>query len=380
MNGCVPQCASFFEVIDPSMEATHMEPSLVIPKAFIKQFRSYLSYMVTLEAPSWVMFKAHIEVDEKKHFRITFGWKELAKHLGIRSGNLVILELVYKAHFRVYVYDGDDRCEKNFDAMNSEESYTRVTSGEPSDNRMNIGTIITERERAHACVLCPNAENGKIMLLNQDIHLISKASTYSNVKNKTIEENKELEKNKATHTVKNDCMKMIASCHLPPKVQRDIKTHFTLKDLQQVYRSLHAQTQQAFENALSYSSSNPFTIRMMISSNVCHGFKLAIPKSFAVQHMNADPECVALIDASKRTWAVTFLGHKNDSPSLSGGWRHFVLDHKLKCGDICIFEKISTKALTAFNVHTFRVNKTDRQELLNKVPAMLSKVIARGFT
>ncbi|KAH7291767.1 hypothetical protein KP509_29G034700 [Ceratopteris richardii] len=202
MNGCVPQCASFYEVIDPSMEATHMEPFLVIPKAFMKKFRSYLSHMITLEAPSRVMFKAHIEVDEKKHFRITFGWKELAKHLGIRSGSLVIFELAYKAHFR------------------------------------------------------------------------------------------------------------------------------------------------------------------------------GIPKSFAVKHMKADPEHVALIDARNKAWSVIFLGHKNDHLSFCGGWKYFVLDHKLKCGDICIFEKMSTKAFTAFNVHTFRVHKGDRQELVNKVPPRLSSVIA----
>ncbi|KAH7295252.1 hypothetical protein KP509_27G039600 [Ceratopteris richardii] len=376
MDGRVPQCASFFEVVDSSMEAAHMEPSLVIPMSFIKKFHSYLNYMITLEAPSGVMFKALIEIDKEKHFRITFGWKELAEHLGIRSGNLLILELVFKDHFRVYVYDEDDKCEKNLYVIDCEESYRRVITWEPTDDGLNFGAAINERERAYADVICTNASNGKTMILSQDVlsspskYHLSKSSTYSSAKKRGIEESKEFGKSKGVHIAKNDCME-ITTYYLPSKVQNYIKPHFTLKDLQQVYQNLHVQTQQAFENAVSYSSTNPFFIRMMIHSNVCSGYSL---------HMSADQEHVVLIDARKRAWSVTFLGHKNDHITFSAGWKHFVLDHELKCGDICIFEKMSTKALTAFNVHTFRVHKADRQELLNKVPPKLSSVIARGFT
>ncbi|KAH7291731.1 hypothetical protein KP509_29G031300 [Ceratopteris richardii] len=340
--------------------------------------------MITMEAPSGVMFKALIETDKEKHFRITFGWKELAEHLGIRSGDLLILELAYKDHFRVYVYDEDDMCEKNLYVMDWEESHRKFISWKSADDSMNAA--INERERAHADVICTEASNGKTMLVSQDHVLsspsknhLSKSSTYSTVQKRGIEESKEFGKSTAKHIVKNDCLE-ITTYYLPFKVQSYIKPHFTLKDLQQVYQNLHVQTQQAFENAVSYSSTNPFFIRMMIHSNVCSGYTLGIPKSFGVEHMSADQEHVVLIDARKRAWSVTFLGHKNDHSTLSGGWRHFVLDHKLKCGDICIFEKMSTKALTAFNVHIFRVHKADRQELLNKVPAKLSSVIARGFT
>ncbi|KAH7291774.1 hypothetical protein KP509_29G035000 [Ceratopteris richardii] len=217
-------------------------------------------------------------------------------------------------------------------------------------------------------------QKGKAMLLSQDVHPIStkkrfsKSSIYSNVSEREIEASREYEKNKVAHTVRNDYVE-IATCDLPSKVQSYNKPQFTLKDLQQVYHSLH-----------SYSSSNPFTIRMMVRSNVCCGYKVGIPNSFAVKHMKADPEHVALIDARNKAWSVIFLGHKNDHPSFSGGWKYFVLDHKLKCGDICIFEKMSTKAFTAFNVHTFRVHKGDRQELVNKIPPRLSSVIARRCT
>lgn len=378
----VPTCASFFQVADPSTEATHEEPSLALPKDFLKRFHTHLSQTLVLEAPNGELWKAHVEADTQKQLRITSGWKHVAEYLHVQSGDLLVFDLVSKGHFRVYIYEGEDMCEKDLSILKRRKACDmNDISGAPTTESF----ASVKQEKGEVMLTCKGHTslgvcNG-VYIMEKDTHLIS---------NTTPNLSPKLELNKidfidtckvhgASKWIgKNDPLQIVPY-HNSSTIKRPTKKCVTLTDLHKILPNFHEKTQIAFKKALSYSTDDPFTIVLMMHSSVCRGFKVAIPRPFAKQHMSAEPEHVALIDMENKAWSVTWLGHDNQDGAFSGGWRHFAADHNLKCGDICIFEKGSTKALSTFRVHIFKVDKADGPMIQQTIPSKLSNVIARGF-
>ncbi|MCO5581662.1 hypothetical protein L7F22_035551 [Adiantum nelumboides] len=373
----VPACASFFEVADPSTEATHEEPSLAIPKAFVKRFQTYLSQTLVLETPNGEIWKACLEADSEKKLRITSGWKNLAECLNVQSGDLLVFDLVSKGHFQVFIYEGEDMCEKDL---------YKAKCHEPGHKDMHAkGTTeviaSTKKRKAdvmHNCKVCARSSIGNgIGSTDRETCLDNNANTDVGL---------ELIETGNIHTPLANTSHHVQSPQLfipspySSKAKRLMKVCVTLKDLHEVLPILHAKTQSAFKAALSFTSKNPFTIVMMMHSTVCYGFKLGVPRSFAKEHMGANAEHVALIDAENKAWSVTWLGHENSETTFSGGWKHFAMDHRLNCGDICILEKGNTKALPTFKVHILRVDNSDGLVLQQLIPSKISNVIARGWT
>ncbi|KAI5054617.1 hypothetical protein GOP47_0029762 [Adiantum capillus-veneris] len=374
-DGIVPACASFFEVANPSTEATHKEPSLTLPKAFISRFHTYLSETLVLEAPNGEIWEACLEADTEKQLRITSGWKNLAKCLNIQSGDLLVFDLVSKGHFQVYVYEGEDMCEKHLYQVKHRVESDDKSKYATSSPQLSASAKKRKREAMHECKVhtSSNVGNGNGSDWERETYL-ENASTPKALE---LKETENIET-----PVANIWNHIQVPLHLRPyrqsgTMKRLTKTCVTLKDLHEVIPKFHVETQNAFKAALSYTSQKPFTIVMMIHSSICRGFKVGIPRSFAKQHMGANPEHVALIDVENRAWSVTWLGYDNPEAVFSGGWKHFAKDHSLKCGDICIFEKGCTKALSTFKVHIFRVDDGDGQIIQQVIPSKLSNVIAR---
>ena len=46
----------------------------------------------------------------------------MAEYLNVQSGDLLVLYLVSKGHFRVYIYEGEDMCEKDLSILKRREA------------------------------------------------------------------------------------------------------------------------------------------------------------------------------------------------------------------------------------------------------------------
>ncbi|KAL6295793.1 hypothetical protein ACE6H2_003935 [Prunus campanulata] len=102
------------------------------------------------------------------------------------------------------------------------------------------------------------------------------------------------------------------------------------------------QMSSAHEIAQSFSSSNPYFVRIMKSFNISGSYTLNIPCKFSVAHL---PNCkvkLVLHNWKGESWTVNSVPSTrvHTSHTLCGGWMAFVRYNDIKLGDICIFELV----------------------------------------
>ncbi|XP_074318158.1 B3 domain-containing protein Os06g0112300-like [Silene latifolia] len=102
----------------------------------------------------------------------------------------------------------------------------------------------------------------------------------------------------------------------------------------------------------SYQFENPcFTIIIQVS-HVTGDFRVNVPAKFAVEYLMKTRGSCILQNATGDTWPIR-LERSTGHVRLSGGWRKYALDNKLRVGDICVFELINV-ATCLFNVEIIR--------------------------
>lgn len=66
-----------------------------------------------------------------------------------------------------------------------------------------------------------------------------------------------------------------------------------------------------------------------------------------------------------KTWTMSYSGDSN-RPRFDSGWKAFITDNDLKCGDACVFEKMESSNTNTFKVHILRVGlPPELQELVD---------------
>ena len=238
-----------------------------IPKTFVKRFNAYLNTAnIKLESPCGRIWNACLEAkqcttghsDYQSSLKITTGWKEFACYMEIQSGDLLIFDLVSKCHFKVYIYEGEDSCEKDMYSKN--RLAIKGTSNEKEidpdkDPQMNgSGIISTETPK-----------------LNAFDHGLSTSSSITKNCHPAKKLKGDTNGNRMEHI-----LPIIPCIHNEFKFNKRL---LTLDDFWKVWIHFHTETQKAFKDAIAFISANPFTIILMCHSNVCHGFKLVIVTS-----------------------------------------------------------------------------------------------------
>ncbi|CAK9150827.1 unnamed protein product [Ilex paraguariensis] len=107
-----------------------------------------------------------------------------------------------------------------------------------------------------------------------------------------------------------------------------------------------------WERVASFTSSLPYFKCCLKESNVQKRFFLRIPKFFSQMHLPADHLKTKFVLRNEQgiVWMVNVIP-VGGSYSVSGGWRAFVVDNKLKQDDTCIFELVDKHDM---RVHIFR--------------------------
>nr|XP_010315610.1 uncharacterized protein LOC101244431 isoform X3 [Solanum lycopersicum] len=111
----------------------------------------------------------------------------------------------------------------------------------------------------------------------------------------------------------------------------------------------------AYQRAKAFRSKNPFVIYFMQPSYVSRPYNLHMTFSYAQKYLWEKCGDLVLRAAGRGSWSVKYdLGLPEGRIRLS--WRAFVLDNKLKSGDVCVFELI--KGTQPFlDVIIFRANE-----------------------
>ncbi|KAI3856276.1 hypothetical protein MKW92_048443 [Papaver armeniacum] len=94
----------------------------------------------------------------------------------------------------------------------------------------------------------------------------------------------------------------------------------------------------------------PSIIIVMLKSHVVRGFWLGVPTKFCEAFMPKDRIKMTLVDEKGKHYKATYIPEKK---GLSGGWKGFSVDHKLRIGDAVLFQLVD---LMTFKVVIFKGN------------------------
>ncbi|MCD7463063.1 hypothetical protein HAX54_049880, partial [Datura stramonium] len=127
-----------------------------------------------------------------------------------------------------------------------------------------------------------------------------------------------------------------------------------------------------YQRAKTYKSNNPFIIFIMRPFYVSHSFSLSIPKKFAKRYFPNRCNLVLSV-TGKGSWSVKCTIGRRNAKFI---WKAFVLDNKLKTGDVCVFEVIEGTILPlSINVTIFpAVSSTSMHEIAREEAGALGKV------
>ncbi|XP_051223958.1 B3 domain-containing protein Os01g0234100 isoform X2 [Lolium perenne] len=98
------------------------------------------------------------------------------------------------------------------------------------------------------------------------------------------------------------------------------------------------------------SAEHPSFVREMLHSHVVKGFWLGLPSNFCNKHLPKEDTTFVLEDEDGHNCDIKYLGTKQ---ALSAGWRGFAIDHRIKVGDVAVFQLVSS---TTFKVYILRAN------------------------
>nr|GMD49790.1 B3 domain-containing transcription factor VRN1-like [Ipomoea batatas] len=113
----------------------------------------------------------------------------------------------------------------------------------------------------------------------------------------------------------------------------------------------------AYQRAKAFKSKNPFHISVMYPSYVSSENRLNIPLAFAKKHfLDQSPNDFMLVSGG-RSWPAKCT--RNGQHARIYGWKAFVVDNKLKVGDVCILEIMKCQKLTIINIIVFPADEID---------------------
>ncbi|KAM7510381.1 hypothetical protein LguiB_009256 [Lonicera macranthoides] len=107
---------------------------------------------------------------------------------------------------------------------------------------------------------------------------------------------------------------------------------------------------QAEDVRSSLGTESPSFLKLVVPSHVEGSFSMSLPGSFCRSHLPINNTVIILEDEREERFEVKYF---SKWMGLSGGWRNFAVQHKLREGDVLVFHLV---APTRFKVYIVRAN------------------------
>lgn len=300
----------FFKII---LAQNLHEGKLMMPRKFVQKYREGLSNAIYLKTPNGAKWKLNLVKSDGKIW-FEKGWKEFAEYHSLAHGHLLLFKYLRNSHFLVHIFEKS--------ALEINYPFQRVAAAKA--NRVSNGQGNKP----------PNGENCRASQKRKDNSF-------------------ELHQ---PHEIGS------SSCFTVGKLQKVASMHHAGRE-SKGKEVITAKRVTTLERAQSFKTCNQSFVVVMRASYVKHHFNLNIPRSFGNRHFDLDKKRgdIHFQVLNKGVWTAR-LSIRKDSKGLkfelTGGWKAFAEDNKLKVGDVCKFELISSTILN-FIVHIFRETDND---------------------
>ncbi|XP_004291931.1 PREDICTED: B3 domain-containing protein Os11g0197600-like [Fragaria vesca subsp. vesca] len=276
-----PRRPHFFAFFSADLSSDRLK----IPERFMIHMEGRTSGVVVLSGPSGNVWNVHL-IEQNGDLFFHYGWPAFVRDHSLECGDFLIFRYDGELHFTVQVFD-QTACEK--------EAAFHTRCGQSSSYFEKL--VGRKRAREEGCGL-----------------------------DRLFEES-------------------TSSQHTKPYENPGLDV-VIFKAKQAIQNSLNdrnsMQITPAHEVAQSFSSSNPYFLRIMKNFNISGSYTLNIPYKFSVAHL---PNCkvkIVLLNLKGESWTVNSVPttRVHTSHTLCGGWMAFVRYNDIKLGDICVFELV----------------------------------------
>ncbi|XP_019195010.1 PREDICTED: B3 domain-containing protein Os12g0591400-like [Ipomoea nil] len=287
----------------------HELTRLRFPLKFARRHGRNLPKVARLEVPTGQVSKIQVVHDSQGRIWLAKGWEEFTKNYSIREDYFLVFRYDGESHFHVLIFDNNTA---------SEIEYPQII--------VSHGGVESLEDLSQKCG--PNKRK------RQEDQTGSFCNRFNHVRVKVENSADDDEGSPPLMTPK------ISS----GEKQRLVKTKTEMGS--------------AYERAKAFKSKNPFHISVMYPSYVSSGYSiLTIPLAFAKEHFLGQSSNNDLVLVSGgRSWPAKCTRSGNNARIF--GWKAFVVDNKLKVGDVCILEIMKSKKLSV-NIIVFPADEID---------------------
>ncbi|KAH0716822.1 hypothetical protein KY290_013077 [Solanum tuberosum] len=283
---------------------------LRIPKGFVKRCCNNILNPVYLEIPSGQVWEVEVQHSQGQIW-LTKGWQDFCDYYSISCGHFLMFGYNARSHFNVTIFD--------LSAAEIEYPYSLRTfhchethhAPETDLSESNYSVDILED--------IPRRQKLKEKVPDMIDHSVENLGDGQFSKRKRHEDD-------------------VAS---PSFTREGQNCRIHKQESKSVYDQnktvMDKESTTAYQQAKTFKSKNPFIIVFMQPSYVSAPFNLSIASKFARKYFLENDGSLVLRVPGSGSWSVKCtIGTAN--AKVGSGWKAFVLENKLKVGDVCVFE------------------------------------------
>ncbi|MCD7472242.1 hypothetical protein HAX54_013268 [Datura stramonium] len=302
---------------------------LRIPQGFASSYCKNMLNPVYLEVPTGEVWEVEVEHCEGQIW-LAEGWKDFSNYYSISRGHFLMFGYNARSHFNVIIFDlSAAEIEYPIAETESDDSTDISDVVRHSAEYLSHGSLVRERKRKRQE---GEAEDDIPVYLQTNV--IEEEESQGYVVSVEISEGcEEHEQQSNTVTSKSEA-------------ERD------------------KERAENYQRAKAFKSENPFVICFMHASYISRPHSLSIPLKFARKYFRQNSGNLELRVPGRGSWPVKCIFLRKEA-KVTSGWKAFVLDNKLKSGDVCVFEVIKDTKLSLINVTIYPGDSGSTNESIN---------------
>ncbi|XP_009613660.1 B3 domain-containing protein_Os12g40080-like isoform X3 [Nicotiana tomentosiformis] len=363
----------FFKII----LSQHERSRLRIPEDFASIYCKNMLNPVYLEVPSGEVWEVEV-VHSQGQICLGIGWQDFSDFYSISRGHFLMFGYNARSHFNVSIFDlSASEIEYPYSSAHGihtpifhchETRHAPKRDQSESDDSVEILEGIPRSQKAKAIIPdtiehsvenlghCPLGQSSKRKRKEGDTE--NDVSVDMHIKRMEVEKSQE---NVASPSFTREGKKSNKGCRM--QKQQSESVYGPNKAV------MDRKSAVAYQRAKAFKSKNPFMTSFMQPSYVFSPFSLSIALKFARKYFleNYGNLVLRVPGRGRGSWSVKCTT-RGTNAKVHSGWKAFVLDNKLKCGDVCVFEVIKGTRLF-IDVTIFRAaGSTLMHKIIGEVP------------
>ncbi|XP_060192862.1 uncharacterized protein LOC132622293 [Lycium barbarum] len=340
----------FYKIIFSQHECTNLS----FPEDFASRYCKNMLNPVYLEVPSGEVWEVEVEHSEGQIW-LAQGWQDFCDYYSISCGHFLMFGYNARSHFNVTIFDlSAAEIEYPYSSRTfycDEKQHAPEIDQSDSDDSVDI---LEDIPRSH------KMKEEIPDMVEHSVENLGHVPLGQSSKRKRQEGDEEDEVSVDTYIKRMEVEKSQEDVASPSFTREGQKSNEDYRKHKQKSKSAYDQNRTvmdkessiAYQKAKAFKSKNPFIIYFMQPSYVNPPVNLTISSTFARKYLLKNDGNLVLRVPGSGSWSVKCtIGTGN--AKVHSGWKEFVLENKLKVGDVCVFEVIKGSQLVV-DVKIFR--------------------------